>query len=540
MLFRPHSIVSKGLLLVALPVAFQFVTAAVILVVNDGAARAERDAQASTEVLQRTERISEIILNGHSAFRGMVLQRDRHFEVNARRQLDTLLHRVGELRPLVTEDVQQRHLEQIGIATEPYLVWVREQEARGRAEQWPELEAVFRTLVGKKLVDRITTSIEAFLEVQQELDAARIRAAASRRAAVQRWILVFTAGLVPLAVGVGWFFTTGIARRLSVVSSNARRMAERLPLADQVGGADEIADLDAVLHDTHRRLTENRERERLDAQELARRAASLSALNRSLEARTRENEIFVYSASHDLRSPLVNLQGFTQEIARGCEALQRAVSRPTVPPELREELDAVLREDITGSLGYIQAAVMRLSAIIDALLRLSRAGRLEYAREPVELTAIVDRVVRALRDSLTQKRADVHVGPLPRVVGDATAIEQVLANLLSNAANYLDPTRPGLIEVGATADSEPGTETVFVRDNGLGIPAMHQSKLFLPFQRLHESAAEGEGVGLALAWRIVDRLGGRLWAESTDRVGSTFYLSLPAETVEQVSGRIPE
>jgi CHASE3 domain sensor protein len=117
-LFRPRSIVAKGLLLVALPVAFQFITAAVILVVNDGAARAERDAQATTEVLQRTERISEIILNGHSALRGMVLHRDWRFEVNARGQLDTLLRRIGELRPLVTEDVQQHHLEQIRLATE--------------------------------------------------------------------------------------------------------------------------------------------------------------------------------------------------------------------------------------------------------------------------------------------------------------------------------------------------------------------------------------------------------------------------------------
>ena len=115
------------------------------------------------------------------------------------------------------------------------------------------------------------------------------------------------------------------------------------------------------------------------------------------------------------------------------------------------------------------------------------------------------------------------------VWGDPTALEQVFANLIGNAVNYLDPPREGRIEIGTTP-APPGVHSLrifYVRDNGLGIPAVALPRLFNAFQRLHGNVAAGEGIGLALVRRVVERHGGRVWAESREGVGTTFYLSLP-------------
>jgi signal transduction histidine kinase len=120
------------------------------------------------------------------------------------------------------------------------------------------------------------------------------------------------------------------------------------------------------------------------------------------------------------------------------------------------------------------------------------------------------------------------VQDLPPCWGDPTAVEQIFANLIGNAVNYLNPQRPGKIEISSIAE-EPGLRTYYVRDNGLGIPADHLPKVFVAFQRLHPNIAEGEGIGLALVRRIVERHGGRIWVESTVGEGSTFFVALPTQ-----------
>jgi signal transduction histidine kinase len=196
-------------------------------------------------------------------------------------------------------------------------------------------------------------------------------------------------------------------------------------------------------------------------------------------------------------------------------------------------------DDVHGSLHYIQTAVSRLSAIIDALLRLSRAGRVEYRLQMVDTDAIVDRVLGALHNSVAEKRVSVSVArPLPEVWGDPTAVEQIFANLIGNAVNYLDPERPGLIEIGSLEDDESKRvthHTFTFKDNGRGIPASGMPKLFLAFQRFHDGAAKGEGIGLALVRRNVERLGGKIWIESESGVGTTVFVDLPS-SAEAVGG----
>jgi light-regulated signal transduction histidine kinase (bacteriophytochrome) len=187
------------------------------------------------------------------------------------------------------------------------------------------------------------------------------------------------------------------------------------------------------------------------------------------------------------------------------------------------------------SITFIQTAVTRLSSIIDALLRLSRAGRVEYRRQSVDVQRVVDRVVSALRGTIEERKATIVVRELPPASGDSTAIEQVFANLIGNALNYLDKNRPGQIEVLSVEADEQTPENCVVyavKDNGLGISDQYKSKIFSAFQRLHGDVAKGEGVGLALVRRMVERHGGRVWFESEPGTGTTFFVAFLADRLE--------
>jgi signal transduction histidine kinase len=177
-----------------------------------------------------------------------------------------------------------------------------------------------------------------------------------------------------------------------------------------------------------------------------------------------------------------------------------------------------------------------LARIIDALLRLSRAGRVEYQWRALNLETIVRKIVDALHDTITAKKAELSVGELPPAWGDPTAVEQVFANLISNAVHYLDGAKSGRIEVGSTGSPPSGTMAGFhiyyVKDNGLGIPEAYHQRVFTAFSRLHANVAQGEGIGLALVRRAVERHGGRIWLESAAGAGTTFFVALPAQAPE--------
>jgi signal transduction histidine kinase len=190
-----------------------------------------------------------------------------------------------------------------------------------------------------------------------------------------------------------------------------------------------------------------------------------------------------------------------------------------------------MKSDIDESIRFIQTAVGRLARIIDALLRLSRAGRVEYQWQSVDIATVVEKIVEALHDTIAVKKAEVALGELPPARGDPTALEQIFANLIGNAVQYLDPSRPGRIEVGSVdgsgLDKPAGLQVYYVKDNGLGIPEAYHHRMFTAFNRLHADAAQGEGIGLALVRRMTERHGGRIWLESSAGVGTTFFVALP-------------
>jgi signal transduction histidine kinase len=262
-------------------------------------------------------------------------------------------------------------------------------------------------------------------------------------------------------------------------------------------------------------------------QRVAARTAELATVNADLLGKQQENEMFVYSVSHDLRSPLVNLQGFSRELDLTIKQVRYLVENGAMYEDVRNELRALLGGEIDESLHFIGQGVERLHQIIEALLRVSRAGRVDYKPVRVDVQATVQRVVDAMHQSILDKHVEVKVGDLPAAYGDASAIEQVFDNLINNAVKYLSGERAGIVEVGGQAEDDTQNR-YYVRDNGRGIAAGFQQKIFQPFQRAHPDAAPGEGIGLSIVRRVVERHGGSVSVTSAADAGATFSFTLPS------------
>ena len=280
-------------------------------------------------------------------------------------------------------------------------------------------------------------------------------------------------------------------------------------------------------------------------QRVAIRTAELAAANADLEQKNQENEMFVYSASHDLRSPLVNLQAFSQELSLVLESIRQLIAGSDWPAERTEQGLTLIDVDMQRGIRFIQTAVTRLDAIIDALLRLSRAGRVEYRPQWIDTNQMVGRILESMSSTIFDRGVMLEVADLPECWGDPTAVEQVFANLIGNAVNYLDAARPGTIAIGSSqvdsnVDGAPSVTIYFVKDNGLGIDPAYHGKVFHALKRLHPKVAAGEGIGLAIAKRIVDRHGGEIWFESAAGQGTTFFVKFPDSSMTLTSAPVPQ
>jgi len=251
----------------------------------------------------------------------------------------------------------------------------------------------------------------------------------------------------------------------------------------------------------------------------------LHKLNRELERRNRELQDFVQVASHDLRAPLVNIRGFGDTLASACDRARTAVARIQDAAPLRAELLPLLDQEIPESLGYIRAGSSKMDALLAGLLNVSRIGSAALTIEQLDMNQMLAEIVKSMEFSLEQAGAGVQVDALPPCRGDATQLGQVFSNLLDNALKYLDPSRPGVIRVSA---HQKRNEVVYcVEDNGIGIDAEHQDAIFGLFYRLNPDRGGGQGLGLTIVRRSLDRQGGKIWLESTPNRGSKFFVSLP-------------
>lgn len=238
----------------------------------------------------------------------------------------------------------------------------------------------------------------------------------------------------------------------------------------------------------------------------------LHEANDSLARANRELESFTASVSHDLRSPLTSIAG------------QAGL--------LELALGEAATEDQKRRLQRIQGSVKQMSELIEALLALSRISRHTLHREIVDISSLAQQIVADLSQHDPAHRVTVTIQPGMHVHGDRRLLADLLANLIGNAWKFTAKTPQPRIDLGQTQAGPMAT--LHIRDNGAGFDMAYQQKLFKPFQRLHGPAEfTGSGIGLATVARIVERHGGRIWAESQPNHGAVFYFTLPTTPITE-------
>ena len=258
------------------------------------------------------------------------------------------------------------------------------------------------------------------------------------------------------------------------------------------------------------------------------------AMEERIKASNKELEEFTYIASHDLRSPLVNLKGFAGEIEHILKFLTPFVKKalPLLPGENTEEIRLAIEQDLPQAVGFIKTSVTRMDRLTQSILELSRLGRRELKFEEVDTAKLVEANLESLGHQIIEKHVDVAVGDLPKVLADPLALEQIFGNIIDNAIKYLDPKRPGKISISGRRGA---SETVFeISDNGRGIAADDMKKIFEIFKRAgNNTDIPGEGMGMPYIQATIRRHGGNIWCRSELGVGTIFYFTIPNRIAQE-------
>jgi len=317
--------------------------------------------------------------------------------------------------------------------------------------------------------------------------------------------LLTMAPFAALIVIIGTLAAWWGSRRLTAPLVGVTQAAEAIATGDltqrvPVGRDDELGKLARSFNTMAEQVS--RSHHHLEAQ-VAQRTKALEGTNAELES-------FSYSVSHDLRAPLRAIHGFARI--------------------LLEDHHAQLDPEAQRLLGVIDQNTRRMGQLIDDLLAFSRLGRTDLATGPVDMKELTQLVADEVQRTEAGRNGslEIRIDPLPAARGDRGLLRQVMSNLLLNAAKFTRDRPSAKIEVGSQADG--GQTVYYVKDNGAGFDARYADKLFGVFQRLHSTEQfDGTGVGLAIVKRIVQRHGGRVWAEGAVNQGATFYFTLPGE-----------
>lgn len=319
------------------------------------------------------------------------------------------------------------------------------------------------------------------------------------------------AGVLVLAMAAAivnsWTMGRSISRRIKALTRGAAVIGEgNLDHRIYIRGKDELASLSDALNamteklqgsysDLEREVTDRRRAE----EELKKRSMALESANSELES-------FSYTISHDLRAPLRAIDGFSEMLLK----------------DIGNQLDpeSVLKFSV------IRSNTEKMNQLIEDLLKFSRSGRAVLSESRTDIQALVLEVWKELKNINPDRNIELKIDSLPPAFCDRSLIRQVLSNLLGNAVKFTRGIEHAVIEVGGSNTGQ--YNTYFIKDNGSGFDMRHYNKIFEIFSRLHsEKEYEGTGVGLAIVKKIIDKHGGKVWAESKPGKGAAFYFTLP-------------
>ncbi|HYZ27626.1 MAG TPA: ATP-binding protein [Thermoleophilaceae bacterium] len=464
----------------------------VLLVLAVGGQRdAGRLALRSQEAITAGSDLEKTVISLENGLRGYVASgNDRQLDPY-RAGLDAYSRQVRKLEQLVSDvPSQQAQVRAIRGQIDDYVnLWATPLLDLARQRR-AVAQSVSVTGTGRMRIDELRSSFARLFAQEQALAIKREKSAekTSSRAIAAGWgglVLVLV-----LAAAASYYLRRLVVRPVLTVAEASRRLAEgdmsaRVPPVRD----DEIGDLARAFNSMADSLESSSE--------------ALAERSRELERSNRELEQFASVTSHDLQAPLATISMYAQ-------LLEQRHAR---------ELNGG-QQLVDG----INAATVKARTLIRDLLEYSRAGRGELLSEPVEMKDLAGEALEMLAGPIEQSRADVSVGELPVILGDARKLRQVFLNLIGNALKFAEDTPV----VHVSAEVQGGTAIFAVADNGIGMDPGQAERIFQPFHRLHsEEDYPGTGIGLAVCERIIEQHGGRIWAQSAPRQGSTFRFTLP-------------
>jgi signal transduction histidine kinase len=462
---------------------------AVLIIVSAATAWLINDARENyaqiTETLETQYRLVDLQLqlrNAETNQRGFLINDDPEFQrryENFAGRIEPAFQALKDL-PNATP-AQRRVFEAIAPLVMAKLDEMRRVTALRSAGRVDEAATLFQSNQGRALMSAISAEVEKL-----KRDEERLLKEYTRDARQSEWMLLIITIIGAILIVLLAAASVALVRR----STSALRDAQR-----------ELKDANEGLED---RISE--------------RTTDLQEANEELQR-------FAYIVSHDLRSPLVNIMGFTAELETLRDhALAQQQGGGAASSGAPADADSA-RQDFDEALGFIKSSIAKMDRLINAILRLSRAGRREFTREQVDLAELFQSIVEAVAHQADAAGATITVGKVPAVISDRLALEQIFSNLIDNAIKYLREDSEGRISV--TSEETSRRVSIQIADNGRGIDSQDRERVFDLFRRAGTQDRPGEGIGLAHVRTLVRRVGGTIKLESTPGEGSTFTVTLP-------------
>lgn len=256
---------------------------------------------------------------------------------------------------------------------------------------------------------------------------------------------------------------------------------------------------------------------------------SIQQVQKTITDKNKELENYLYIASHDLRTPLVNIQGFSQRLQKQTDQIKLLLNEGSIENETSEQITKIIDQNIPKTLEYIFSNVIKMDTLINGLLQISRTGRIRMTIRKIDMNNLFKTIITNHNFQITEYSAQVTIDNLKDCYGDENQLNQMFSNIIGNALKYRNKNKQLKIEISSF---ENFNRIIYqIKDNGIGIPSKFIDKIWDVFYRINAEAGEtGEGLGLSLAKRIVDKHKGKISVQSDEDNGSIFYIELPKNT----------